>query len=159
MRLLRHWMSFVSPWLLFGTCIAVVVLVQQFQLSSRLSSFHQVFNAMQLRIWTPTNITPSGAATGGSSDYERPLPGHYNLLEDTHFWNGALVRPTKECTLGNKFVKRYVIDVTWRHLDRQYISWVEPKGTQLLLNVALQVKIQSTINNLCTFRKKSSLGY
>ena len=35
------------------------------------------------------------------------LPGQFNLVEDAVMFNGAMMRPPKECTLGKMKNKRY----------------------------------------------------
>ena len=88
-----------------GICLILVSVMQQFQLMSMLKTFqwHQQQHAKNLHsthMFSSTTVSniPDDAAM---SDDDEPLPGRYNLLDDSLLHSNALSRPTKECTLGN----------------------------------------------------------
>ena len=88
-----------------GICLILVSVLQQFQLMSMLKTFQcqqqqHTTNLHSTYMFSSTTVSniPDDAAM---SDDDEPLPGRYNLLDDSLLHSNALSRPTKECTLGN----------------------------------------------------------
>ncbi len=112
---IRHGYSLLVLWILVITCF-VLFLVQHFQLSSlkkmlyakqfpKYSASQSIFNNVSQNFRTTIPETVAKHRLTSVED-DQPLPGPYNLLEDAYMHSNALVRPTKECTLGKvKFVQ------------------------------------------------------
>ncbi len=94
----------LAQWIVVGICF-LLILVQHFQLSlMRKSQTIAVPVSRQ-------NQTTGETLTNDRSTFvedDQTLPGPYNLLEDADIYSSALIRPTKECTLGKIyfFLKR-----------------------------------------------------